>query len=252
MYLIRSDIPLGGRNMKKLVISYIFFTTLISALNFPIYIYECFEYYSEDSIKEDIEANYQFYKNGNTPDSFNKHCGNTLTELMNVLEASEYLPCTKNDTIRLLFFENGGDNSILVSMPMKYDHYSDADRLVYFYYFDKDEKSYIFCIYYTEETAKYKLYTCSLTDEAKALLQSDCFSKRQLIDRVEHIIPAAAKVTLKCFLPVIIVALILLLPIFTEGKRSTAEARKLAKIMAKIGFAVIPVLLFAVYVMLYL
>ncbi len=238
--------------MKKTVLIVMLLTILISALNFPIYIYHDFGYFPENKIKQEIADGLEFYQSDNISDGFRKYYGTDLSELLKSLLVNEYRVLSKNEAIKLIYFNDVDKNSRETSAPMNDVKNYDIVRLTRLKIFEIDGIIYLLSTYIGPDGYNYTVYECSYNEKTEQILERDCFSDGSFERDKQTALLVASIVTLKRFLPVIIAALILFLPTFTEGKRSTNEARKLAKIMAKIGFAVIPVFIVIMYMITYL
>ncbi len=238
--------------MKKAVLIVMLLTVLISALNFPIYIYHNFGYFPENDIKQEIADDLEFYQSDNISEGFRKYYGTDLSDLLKSLLANEYRVLSKIEAIKLIYFNDVDKNSRETSAPMNDIKNYDIIRLTRLKIFEVDGITYLLSTYSGPDGYNYTVFECSYKEETEQIFERDCFSDGSFESDKQTALLLASIVTLKRFLPVIIAALILFLPTFTEGKRSTNEARKLAKIMAKIGIIVIPVFIIIMYMITYL
>ncbi len=238
--------------MKKAVVVAVFLTVLISLLNFPIYLYYDFNYNSENSIKQDIAEGIEYYQQIDTAEPLRKYYGDDLPDLMNSLLSHEYRVLEKSEALKLMCFSDVAANSRETSMPQKNLKDYSISRLTRLKLFEVEEVLYVCCTYISPSSYVYTVYECSYNEETEQIFERDCFSDDTFNSDKQRLFNNAKTVTVKHFLPVIIAALILFLPTLTEGKRSTDEARKLSRIMAKIGFAAIPVFIVIMYAVIYL
>lgn len=235
--------------MKKLAVLMLLLILVLSVLNFPLFLYSEYQYFNEDTIIEDITANIDFYESGDAADLYIRYYGEDITDLMNRLLEQQYTLIDKAEAFKILYFEDVDKISRHTSLPMFLGYDGDERRLIHIQIFELQNKHYIFCDYLKEGVS---LYECTYDEKTANIFNRACFSEGKIKSNTEDYIKYSFKVTLKHFLPILIAALILFLPSFTEGKRSTEEARKLAKTMGKIGIILIPVLLIIVFLKLYL
>lgn len=238
--------------MKKAAVAVMLLTVLFSLMNFPIHVYDRFFYYSDDTIKQDIEDNIEFYSTDEVPDIYTRYYNSDIVELLNSLYTYEYYPLEKNEAFKLMYFFDVDEQSYEAPLPMMFAYEHDSNRLSRVKIFEVQMKRYVFCEYKGDDRFSYKVYECPYNENTEQIFKRDCFSDGNFKSTKDRQNQIAIKSTLRYFLPLIIVAIILFLPIFTEGKKSTDEARKMAKTIAKIDFVIIPVWIVILYLKIYL
>lgn len=237
--------------MKKITVVFMLAVMLVCALNFPIYMLYKYGYYEDNTLNADIKENLEYCKTEKLKfqHEFQK---DDIIALAKKISDVDFTLISRKEARDILMNNDIDEDATYVSLPTIYSE-RDTARLCSIQLFEHNAKNYILCNYMKKYRGSYALYTFDKSDELTNVLSQVNFGGNGRFQL--HIMAtktSALSSTLRKFLPIIVVMLILFLPTFTEGKKSTDDARRLAKKMAKIGFVAIPLFLIIAYLRIYI
>lgn len=238
--------------MKKIIIFYIICVVLIACVNPLFYYYNYFTYSYNEDVKPYIEENIKYYEENKDKLGI-RSMPDYMKELINMMLSVDYILVSKNEAFIMLWFSDECDNNAFYCpMPYLY-HNEQKDKIRNVQFFEKDGQYYMECEYEKSGAPAYSLFKCENFDSLKQMLdEKDLFTGGTFNSVKKTLRYFASESTLRNFIPVGIMSLVLFLPCFTEEKCSTDEVRKIARIMAKIGFVAVPAALVFIFLKTYI
>lgn len=239
--------------MRKIIIFYFCAVTLISLINYPFYFNYRFLYYAEDTFVEDVQNNLDYYNSGEVFSFYRKHYKDDIIDLLNLIDDIELNLVPEFNAKKILIFNNINENAFSAKLPLANNSEFADPRLTFLQIFSFDGQDYLLCSYRVETYYDaYALYEYDGSEAVKTMFTRDCFIDVGIFDKSEFLFKNSFLVTVRQFLPMFIVMIILFLPVLVERKERSGDRGKLAKIMAKSGFCIIPVWLIIIFIKLYL
>lgn len=228
--------------MKKLSVLLIIVVILLSFLHMPVYFLYNNGYYEENTVKTDIEKNLEYLFSEEDLEIEHDFYKDDIITLLSEMKNIEYTLISRKKAYKILSENNVDKGAKYTSVPTEYNETAEV-VLISVQLFEIEDQNYLLCKYGRKTMEAYSLFTFDCTQELSELLDTDIvFSNGRLNMNIRIGKEHAIKSTIKNFIPIIVLMLILLIPyLFNKSQNKTY------KTMSKIGYIVIPILIVFVY-----
>ncbi len=229
--------------MKKFSILLIIAVILLSFLHMPIYFLYNNGYCEENTVNVDIETNLEYLYSGEDLAIEHDFYEDDIIALLSKMKNIDYTLISRKEAYKILSENNVDKGAKYTSVPTKYND-TDKMMLISVQLFEIEDQNYLLCKYGRKTMEAYSLFTFDCTQELAELLDTDIvFPNGRFNKNIKFGKEHAINSTLKNFIPIIVLMLILLIPYLVKK----TNQNKIYKTMTKIGYIVIPILVVFVY-----
>ena len=209
----------------------------------PVNMHFRFDYLNRTDIYSELQENYRNYSKGDVPERYINEYGEEYKDMLTTLMQFEYTHIEKAEAIELMFFSDAlEENCKTCTLIRKRYSSAQGDFILNIQYFNFEGKDYLLCCY-NLLGSNFDLYSFEADGEAREIFNTRFFSeKNEFESRMKYSLRNSVIATVKYYIPVIIVMILLFVPIFVFDKKGSGTENKLGKRVAIVGFIVVPLL----------